>query len=44
VALLSKHRPNIVPFDRIVLDEVERRVVGFTTLFIPGGTLDENKN
>ncbi|GAB1190965.1 hypothetical protein APSETT444_000133 [Aspergillus pseudonomiae] len=32
--------PNIVPFDRIVLEEVESRVIGFTTKYIPGGTLD----
>ncbi|RDL31987.1 Uncharacterized protein BP5553_09389 [Venustampulla echinocandica] len=35
--------PNIVPFDHIVIDPVESRVVGFTTTFIPGGTLDSNK-
>ena len=34
--------PCIVPPDRIVLDEVESRVVGFTTLFVPGGDLQEN--
>ena len=32
--------PNIVPFDRIVLEDVESRVIGFTTKFISGGTLD----
>ena len=32
--------PNIVPFDRVVLEDVESRVVGFTTKYIPGGTLD----
>ncbi|KAF4449672.1 hypothetical protein F53441_7072 [Fusarium austroafricanum] len=31
---------NIVPFDRVVLEDVERRVIGFTTKYIPGGTLD----
>ncbi|KAM5356871.1 hypothetical protein ACJ41O_003517 [Fusarium nematophilum] len=36
--------PNIVSFDRLVLDEKEGRVVGFTTVFIPGGTLEENKS
>ncbi|KAJ5969084.1 hypothetical protein N7501_005332 [Penicillium viridicatum] len=30
--------PNIVPFDRVVLEE-ESRVIGFTTKYIPGGTL-----
>ncbi|KAI0839400.1 kinase-like domain-containing protein [Hypoxylon sp. FL0890] len=34
--------PNIVPFDRIVLDEVDGNFVGFTTLYIPGGTIEEN--
>ncbi|EIT82114.1 kinase-like domain-containing protein [Aspergillus flavus] len=32
--------PNIVPFDRIVLEDVESRVIGFTTKYISGGTLD----
>jgi hypothetical protein len=36
--------PNIVPFDRLVLDELHGRVVGFTSLYIPGGTVDENKS
>lgn len=35
--------PHIVPFDKIVVDEIENRVVGFTTLFITGGTLEENR-
>jgi len=35
--------PNIVPFDRIVLEDVESRVIGFTTKYIPGGTLDNPK-
>uniref|UniRef100_A0A8H7NQ99 Protein kinase domain-containing protein n=1 Tax=Bionectria ochroleuca TaxID=29856 RepID=A0A8H7NQ99_BIOOC len=39
---LPKH-PNIVPFDSVVVDEIEGRLVGFTSVFIPGGTLDENK-
>ncbi|KAG6008741.1 hypothetical protein E4U21_003937 [Claviceps maximensis] len=38
-----KH-PNIVPFDKIVVDEIEGRFVGFTSKYIPGGTLDENKS
>ena len=33
--------PNIVPFDKVVVDELEGGLVGFTTKFIPGGTLDE---
>lgn len=32
--------PNIVPFDRIVLEDVESRVIGFTMKYISGGTLD----
>lgn len=31
--------PNIVPFDRVVLEDVESRVIGFITKYIPGGTL-----
>ena len=34
--------PNIAPFNRIVLDEVRGGVEGFTSLFIPGGTLQDN--
>lgn len=34
--------PNIVPVDRIVLDEVRGGVVGFTTPYIPGGNLEDN--
>lgn len=34
---------NIVPFDRIVLEDVESRVIGFTTKYISGGTLDNSK-
>ncbi|KAJ4313930.1 hypothetical protein N0V84_009172 [Fusarium piperis] len=36
--------PNIVPFDRVVLDELEGRVVGFTNRYVPGHTLEENKS
>lgn len=36
-----KH-PNIVPFDKMVVDEIEGRFVGFTSKYIPGGTLEEN--
>lgn len=36
--------PHIVPFDKLVVDELKNRpvVVGFTSLYIPGGTVDEN--
>ncbi|SCV47181.1 uncharacterized protein FFB14_09669 [Fusarium fujikuroi] len=40
---LPKH-PHIVSFDKIVVDEIEGRCVGFTTEYIPGGTLEENKS
>ncbi|UZP37815.1 hypothetical protein NXS19_005631 [Fusarium pseudograminearum] len=40
---LPKH-PNIVSFDKIVIDELEGRCVGFTTKYIAGGTLDENRS
>lgn len=35
--------PNIVPFDRVVLEDVESRVIGFTMKYIPGGTLANPK-
>lgn len=34
--------PNIVPLDRIVLEDVESRMIGFTTKYIPGGTLADS--
>lgn len=36
--------PFIVPFDRLVVDELEGRevVVGFTSVYISGGTVEEN--
>lgn len=34
--------PNLVPFDRLVLDELHGHVVGFTSLYIPGGTIEQN--
>ncbi|EXF86228.1 hypothetical protein CFIO01_02287 [Colletotrichum fioriniae PJ7] len=40
---LPRH-PNIVPFDRLVVDELEGRVVGFTSVYIPGGTLEDNQS
>ncbi|KAI5459882.1 kinase-like domain-containing protein [Mariannaea sp. PMI_226] len=38
---LPRH-PNLVPFDKVVLDELTGRVVGFTINYITGGTLEEN--
>jgi serine/threonine protein kinase len=32
--------PNLVPLDRVVIEDVESRVIGFTTKYIPGGNLD----
>lgn len=45
VMQMPKH-PNIVPFDALVLDAVDNsyRVVGFTTRYVPGGTLLDNRN
>jgi serine/threonine protein kinase len=40
---LAQH-PHIVSFDKIIVDELEGRCVGFTTEYIPGGTLEENKS
>ncbi|EWY79867.1 hypothetical protein BFJ63_vAg18120 [Fusarium oxysporum f. sp. narcissi] len=40
---LPRH-PNIVPFDRVVVDELEGRVVGFTNVYMPGGNLEENRS
>ena len=36
--------PNLVPFERLVLDKLHSRVVGFTSLYIPSGTISENKS
>jgi hypothetical protein len=36
--------PNIAPFDRVVIDELEGRVVGFTNVYIPGGSLEQNRS
>jgi hypothetical protein len=36
--------PNIVPLGHVVLEDAESRVIGYTTKYIPGGTLDLNKN
>ncbi|KAM0306884.1 hypothetical protein ACHAPM_001461 [Fusarium culmorum] len=35
--------PNIVPFDRVVIDELKGSVIGFTGIFVPGGNLEDNK-
>ncbi|CAG8887275.1 unnamed protein product [Penicillium egyptiacum] len=35
--------PNIIPFDRVVVEDQESRVIGFTTKYIPGGTLANPK-
>ncbi|KAK6599134.1 hypothetical protein H4I96_08338 [Botrytis cinerea] len=35
--------PNILPFDGLVLEDVESRVIGFTTKYIPGGSLSNPK-
>ncbi|RBA17292.1 hypothetical protein FPRO05_02016 [Fusarium proliferatum] len=40
---LPRH-PNIVPFDRVVVDELEGRVVGFTSNYVPGRNLEQNKS
>ncbi len=44
--VLRLRHPNIVPFDSLVVDRVGDvdRVVGFTTRYIPGGTLSEDKS
>ncbi|KAJ5909041.1 hypothetical protein N7495_001723 [Penicillium taxi] len=41
INLLSKlpHHPNILPLSHVVLEDMESRVIGFTTRYIPGGTL-----
>ncbi|KAI1178433.1 kinase-like domain-containing protein [Nemania sp. FL0916] len=36
------HHPNLVRFDRVVLDELEGRVVGFTSEYVSGGNLADN--
>ncbi|KAI0193111.1 hypothetical protein F4808DRAFT_475405 [Astrocystis sublimbata] len=36
--------PNIVAFDRLILDELDGRVVGFTSVYVPGDTLEGNKS
>lgn len=41
---LPRHDRNIVPFDRVIIDELEGRVIGFTNAYIPGGNLEDNKS
>lgn len=36
--------PNLVPFDRLVVDELHGRVVGFTSVYIPGGTIGQKND
>jgi hypothetical protein len=45
VMRMPRH-PNIVPFNALVVDTIDGidRVVGFTTRYVPGETLDENKD
>ncbi|KAG8629579.1 hypothetical protein KVT40_003444 [Elsinoe batatas] len=38
---LPKH-PRIASFDRVVVDETDARVVGFTAEYVPGGSIDHN--
>lgn len=40
---LPRH-PNILPFDRVVLSDAEPRILGFTTPYIPNGTIEQNKD
>ncbi|CAK7275307.1 hypothetical protein SEPCBS119000_006627 [Sporothrix epigloea] len=40
-ARLPRDHPHIVPFDAVVLDHVRGGVIGFTNVYIPGGTLKE---
>jgi hypothetical protein len=42
LANLPPH-PNLLRLDRVVLDDVESRIIGFTTKYITGGTLEESK-
>ncbi|KAJ5712397.1 hypothetical protein N7493_008865 [Penicillium malachiteum] len=43
ISKLPSH-PNLVPFDNLILEDNESRIIGFTTKYIPGGTLsDPNK-
>lgn len=39
---LPRDHPHIVPFDAVVLEPYQGGIVGFTSQYIPGGTLHEN--
>ncbi|KAJ3480525.1 hypothetical protein NLG97_g8053 [Lecanicillium saksenae] len=43
-ARLPRDHPHIVPFHAVVVDDIRGGVVGFTSLYIPGGTLEQNKH
>jgi Protein tyrosine and serine/threonine kinase len=34
--------PSVVPFEKFVVDDKDHWLIGYTTKFIPGGTLEEN--
>ncbi|CAG2006483.1 unnamed protein product [Fusarium graminearum] len=36
--------PNIVSFDRFVIDELNGSVVGFNSIYVPGGNVEDNKS
>ncbi|WXC61600.1 hypothetical protein SNK03_007476 [Fusarium graminearum] len=36
--------PNIVSFDRVVIDELNGSVVGFNSIYVPGGNVEDNKS
>ncbi|KAI9727877.1 MAG: hypothetical protein M1834_007923 [Cirrosporium novae-zelandiae] len=38
-----KGHSSFVPFQQAIIDEVEPRLLGFTTLFMPAGTLQDNE-
>ncbi|TQV93708.1 Protein kinase-like domain [Cordyceps javanica] len=40
-ARLPRDHPHIVPFDAVVLDDIRGGVIGFTSIYIPGGTLQD---
>jgi Protein tyrosine and serine/threonine kinase len=37
-----RNHPSIVPFEKFVVDDKDHWLIGYTTKFIPGGTLEEN--
>ncbi|PMB72096.1 hypothetical protein BM221_002196 [Beauveria bassiana] len=41
-ARLPRDHPHIVPFDAVALDDIRGGVVGFTSRYIPGGTLKDS--